>query len=436
MRIAFISPKGEFFRHPDLQAFWDANPNMKTFRLHWSGLSMALPTLAALTPDGHDLTILDENVETVDLEGQYDLVAITATTQQAIRAYELGDAFKERGRKVVLGGVHASVLPDEALEHADSVVVGEAERLWPKVVQDVERCELRTMYRNEQAVDLADSPVPRFDLLRGKGYGIGWVQTTRGCPHDCEFCGASKLFGAKYRKKSVPQVLREIQVLREALGEVRLGFADDNFLVHRRFSKALLRALTTQGLRWIAQTDISVARDPELLELARESGCMHLFIGFESISEEGLDGIDRSGFKRRQLNRYAQDIAAIQSHGIGVMGSFIVGLDGDDMATFDRLEGFIRQTSLFDAQVTVLTPLPGTRLRERMKREGRILDAPWRDYTLSHVNFIHPRLSREEIETGVLRMFRFIQSDEMYRRKLDHFKAIHRGLRARDQKRC
>lgn len=436
MKIALVSPRSSFMsRVPEFQQFFEHAATISTYRKNWSGLSSALLVLGALTPPQHEVQVIDENLDDLDLDAGWDLVGITMMTHQATRAYELADACRARGLRVVLGGLHATVLPEEARCHADAVVIGEAETLWPRLVADAERGALAPFYASDgEPFDLARSPIPRYELIAGKPYHRVWVQTTRGCPHDCEFCAASKIYGHRYRRKSVEQVVAEVARVREIFGPVSLGFSDDNMLIHRGFSRALLERLVPFGLEWVAQTDISVARDSHLLELLRRSGCVHLFIGFESVTPEGLQGLDEREWKLRQWPRYREDIARIQSFGIGVMGAFIVGLDTDGPEIFDRTAEFILDNRLYDAQVSILTPFPGTRLRRRLEREGRLLPTPWSNYTVFDVNFIHPRLSREELEDGLLALYRRVNSADAYVRKLEHFRTIFKQVARAEQR--
>jgi radical SAM superfamily enzyme YgiQ (UPF0313 family) len=426
VKIALVSPRSTFMsRTPEFRELFEHASTLSTYRKNWSGLSSALLVLGALTPPGHEVQVIDENLEELDLDAGWDLAGITMMTQQATRAYEIAGALRARGVPVVLGGLHATVLPEEAGEHADAVVIGEAETLWPRIVADAGRGALARFYTAPgEPLDLARSPLPRYELIAGKPYSRVWIQTTRGCPHDCEFCAASKVFGLRYRRKGIAQVVAEVERVRELFGPVSLGFSDDNMLVHRGFSTALLERLAPFGLEWVAQTDISVARDDRLLELLRQSGCVHLFIGFESAGAAGLQGLDERGWKLRQWPRYRDDIARIQSAGIGVMGAFILGLDTDGPEVFERTAEFIVENRLYDAQVSILTPFPGTRLRRRFEREGRLLENPWSNYTIFDVNFVHPRLGLEELEEGLLSVYRRINSKDAYLRKLEHFRTI------------
>jgi radical SAM superfamily enzyme YgiQ (UPF0313 family) len=426
LKIALVSPCSTFMsRLPAFQQFFEQASTISTYRKNWSGLSAALLVLGALTPPEHEVQVIDENLDALDLDAGWDLVGITMMTHQATRAYELADACRARGLRVVLGGLHATVLPEEAKGHADAVVIGEAETVWPRLLAEAEHGTLAPFYVPDgEPFDLTRSPLPRYELIAGKTYRRVWVQTTRGCPHDCEFCAASKIYGHRYRRKSIDQVVAEVARVREIFGPVSLGFSDDNMLVDRPFSRALLERLVPFGLEWVAQTDVSVARDDRMLDLLRRSGCVHLFIGFESVTAEGLRGLDEREWKLRQWPRYREDIARIQSFGIGVMGAFIVGLDTDGPEVFDNTADFILDNRLYDAQISILTPFPGTRLRRRLELEGRLLNTPWSNYTVFDVNFVHPRLSREELEEGLVALYQRINSADAYTRKIEHFRTI------------
>ncbi len=429
MNLALISPRGSFCSHNSaMRAFYDRSGLVLPYRSVWSGLGAGLLTIAGLTPRDWTITLIDENTEPIDFNRHFDVVAISSMTQQATRAYCIADTFRNRGAHVVLGGLHPTVLPDEAKEHADTVVVGEGEYSWPRFIDDFRQGRAQAYYRSEKIVDLRDCPLPRYDLLKGRSLSIVWLQCTRGCPHDCEFCAATKVFGSRFRHKTVDQVVAEVEEVKRVCGDVMIGFADDNAFANPAFAADLLKRLIPLKVRWLAQTDIQVARRPDLLDLASRAGCCHFFIGFESPSRDSLQGIDRDGWKRRQFDAYPESIRQIQSYGIGVMGAFIVGLDNDDLSIFERLEDFIIDNHLLDANVTILSPVPGTRLWERLKNEKRILPGPWENYTGWDVNIIHPRLTKEQLEQGVLRVYERISSDEVRSRKFAFFKEMRREM--------
>ena len=433
MRIALISPRGSFFgKNEEFYDFWESSIDSKAYRDRWSGISSGLLIVAALTPPAYQIDFIDDNVDTIDFTARYDLVGISGTTQQAPRAYEIADEFRKKGITVVMGGIHATVLPQEAKEHSDSVVVGEAEHVWPILIDDFGKGLLKPYYRSERPIELKDSPIPRYDLLDKDKYRIFWVQTTRGCPHDCEFCAASKIYGSRYRTKGIAQVVKEIETIKRHVGDFRLYFADDNLFVNKRFYLPLLEKMAQLKMKWMAQTDIAVARNNELLEMLRRSGCIFLFIGLESLTEEGLRSIDKHGWKLKHLHRYSDYVQNIQQHGIGVQGAFIVGLDSDDPSVFDKVIEFVNANHLYGVQVTIVTPLPGTRLRERLERENRILSNDWGNYTGWDVNFVPKGMTAKQLERGLVTVYRAVTSREVFLKNMKYFKQIERNLLQKD----
>ena len=210
MNIALISPKSNFLGHnKELQKLWLKSDYISTYRKEWSGCTASLALIAALTPIKHNTDIYDENIESINFSHEYDLVGISCMTQQATRAYQIANKFRNMGIKVVMGGIHPSTIPEESINYADSIVIGEAENVWKEILNDFEKHQLQDFYKSNTPVNLSDSPVPRYDLLNGKDYLVHWVQTSRGCPHDCVFCAASKIYGYKYRNKPVEHVIEE-----------------------------------------------------------------------------------------------------------------------------------------------------------------------------------------------------------------------------------
>jgi radical SAM superfamily enzyme YgiQ (UPF0313 family) len=406
---------------------------MEFYRQFWSGLGSGLLVIGALTGDGAELTLIDENIEDIDFNRNYDLVAITAMTQQAPRAYEIAARFREKGAKVVMGGIHPTALPDDVRPHVDSIVVGEAENLWPGLLDDLKRNRLSPVYASRREVNLLESPIPAYELLEEKPYKIVWVQATRGCPHDCNFCCASRIYGSKYRHKSIEQVSLEIQKIRRKKKYAVIGFADDNLLCDKQYSRRLLEKVIDLKIRWIGQTDISIASDNDLLSLIKKSGCVALIIGFESLSEENLRGIDSSNWKLRQLKDYVAGIQKIQGNGIGIIGTFMVGFDNDDASVFDRLADFIIDNRLAGAQIAALTPFPQTRLRESLLKEGRILDTPWDRYTLYDANIRLKKMSSRQLEEGILQTFKKVYSSAVALEKREYFRNIFFELRNRGE---
>ena len=370
-----------------------------TFRLP----SLGLLRVATLTPPTWQVEIMDEKVEKIDLERDADLVGITTMTVTAGRAYELADHFKRRGIPVVFGGMHASCLPEEALAHADSVVIGEAEGLWTKVLDDAERGPLKRIYRHEDGPPALDGlPASEWRHYRGKKYlPVHFVESTRGCPLDCEFCAVTSAFGGRYRNRRCDEVIDELRGLEPFPGLFTLKncvfFVDDNIISNRAFARELLARVADLKIRWFGQASMNIANDPEMLRLCQRSGCIGLFIGFESLSTETLRSI---GHKPNHPGQYLDVVRRIHDHGIGIDASFIFGFDTDDEGVFDRTVAFVLKAKVEVAYFSILTPYPGTRLHERLTAEKRLLTFDWSLYDTSHVVFRPKTLTPAQLLDG------------------------------------
>ena len=394
--------------------------------------SLGLLTLAAATPSGYDLTYL----ETPEFDAAalplhtFDIVAISSFTAKADVMYAIADFYRAQGTTVVLGGLHCSLLPDEAAEHADAVVAGEGELLWPRVLEDWQQGALQRVYRNAsfRDVDLGQTRIPRYDLLDFDKYNRIPIQTSRGCPLDCEFCAASKIFGG-YKRKPIENVVRELAAIKRHVEHPFIELADDNTFVDKRWSRALARAIAEAEVHWFTETDVSVADDPELLDLLAASGCRQVLIGFESPSVESLRGIEARDWKAHRRDQYPRAIDAIQSRGITVNGCFILGLDNDTPDSFEAVERFVTESGLMEVQVTVLTPFPGTALYRRLRAEGRLLrERYWERCTLFDVNFVPRRMSVEQLEQGLeYLMGALYTAEEVQRRRLLYLQAMRRS---------
>lgn len=425
MKLGLINPHGYSSLNPDFMSFVENCPEFHNFYHSFnSGFNGGLLVIASRTPGSFDIDLIDENHEGIDFDVKYDLVGLSGMTQQANRMYEIADEFRRRGSFIVIGGIHATLMPNEAKLHADSVVIGEGEYLWPQFVDDFLEEHPKPFYRTNQRFDMSHSIRPRYDLLNAKNYDVVSVQATRGCPKDCEFCAASKIYGNKYRYKPIQCIIEEIEVLKRIKNFSRIGFADDNLFINKKYSYELLRQIRQLSIRWFAQTDISVARDDDLLELMRESGCTTLFIGFESISEDNLKNIDKTNWKFRQLKHYSEYVDKIQSKGIGIVGAFIVGFDNDYVSSFDKLSEFIIDNRIFIPQITVLTPLPGTRLRKRLEDENRIISNDWSRYSFTEVNFLPKNMSPEELQKGLVSIYEKVYDTRVRLSVMNHFKHI------------
>jgi radical SAM superfamily enzyme YgiQ (UPF0313 family) len=431
MRIGLIAMSGVRVVNPRLAALGVTLPQFVNRGEVIAQLpSLALLILAAATPGEVEV----EYVEVADIRAEgslrlgYDLVALTSYTAMAYEMYELADRYRAAGVPVAIGGLHASFAPEEAKEHADAVCVGEGETLWPEIVADFRRGgvgALRPFYREARpgTYDLSESPMPRFELLLGRRYNRITVQTVRGCPLDCEFCGASKLYGPKYRRKPLEKVLAELRRVKELWGDnAFFELADDNSFANRRWAREFLEGVQDLDLRWFTETDLSIADDDELLGLLARSGCRQILIGFESVNPPSLENIDRANWKFKRLDRYADAIKKIQSYGVTVNGCFIVGNDGDDPSIFETLRDFIERSELLEAQVTILTPFPGTPLLSRLEREGRLLyERFWDKCTLFDLVFEPKRMKPDELVEGHMWLMGEIYNQEQYTRRKRHY---------------
>ena len=367
--------------------------------------SLGLLTLAGMTPDTLDVTYLEvEDIAKLPaLPAGFDAVAISSFSAQISEAYELADRFRGAGVTVLLGGLHVTMCPGEAALHGDSIIIGEAEPVWPRVVEDLLNGSLAPVYdARGTTFDFANAPMPRFDLLDPSRYNRLTVQTQRGCPFNCDFCAASIRLNPRFRTKPVEKIIAEIRKIKEIWPHPFIEFADDNTFADKAHGRALVRSLIPEGIRWFTETDISVARDPQLLALMKESGCAQILIGLESPTVSGLDGLEHhSNWKRRQLDSYKRDIARIQDAGITVNGCFVLGLDNSDAGSFDAVYDFVRETGLYEVQITVMTPFPGTPLYNRLAEQGRLLyPGAWERCTLFDVNFVPEKMTVAELEAG------------------------------------
>ena len=399
--------------------------------------SLSLLTLAALTPKDVEMEYVEiPHIDDLNLGRlpRYDAVAISSYSAQIGEAYTLADHLRRRGTKVILGGPHVTALPEEAAAHADAVVLGEGEPLWPQAIDDLRRGRLQPVYaaRSGDLYDLARAPVPRFDLLDPENYNRIPVQTSRGCPHDCEFCAGSRAYGPGYRQKTVDQVLAELRAICGTWERPFVEFADDNLFVDRRWGQEFLERITPLGVRWFAETDLSVADDPRLLRALRPAGCYQLLIGLESLSRANLEAVEATGWKAARLDRYVEAVRTIQDHGVTVNTCFIVGLDGDTPAVFDDIRRFVAEAEPLEVQVTVLTPFPGTRLFRRLKDEGRLDPPPfWHKCTLFDVTFEPRGMSRRELRHGLYGLFRDLYNDEAFRQRKRQYRELIRRLHRR-----
>jgi len=369
---------------------------------------LGLPTIAAYTPPDCQVKMVDERISPVDFDTDADLIGISVMTPLATRAYEIADEFKRRGKTVVMGGMHVSALPDEALQHCDAVAIGEGEQVWPQMVEDFKRGELKQIYKADMLFDLSAAQPPRWDIIdKGLYSPVDFIETTRGCPINCNFCAVTQFYGAKYRTKSVHLVEEMVARVRPvdkvfALKNL-IFFVDDNIVANRKHCIALLKMLKSYNIQWLGQASVSVAKDDELLQLMAETRCLGLLIGMESLSE---DTLAECGKRINKPGEYLEAVNKLHRYGIGVQAAFIIGFDNDDISIFAKMAKFINRSNFDSVYFSILTPYPGTRLFKKLESEGRILHKDWERYDTAHVVFRPKKLTVEQLEEGFFWLYK------------------------------
>ena len=435
MKVGFVAMSGVRAVNPKLNELGLTLPGFVERNKTIASLpSLGLLTLAGLTPEDIKVEYVEfpDDVPTNLVVEDFDLVAISSFSARIKEAYQLAVLYRAAGVKVVLGGLHVSALPQEALEYADSIVIGEGEPAWTRLLDDFKKGRLQQVYDTRNAeFKLADAPMPRFELLNPERYNRLTVQTQRGCPYRCEFCAASVTISNSYKIKPVDKVIAEIRRIKEMWPKPFIEFADDNSFCNKVHSKRLLRALKKEHVPWFTETDLSIADDIELLGLMSDSGCAQVLIGLESPTLVGLDGIEKkTNWKAKRLDDYMRSIERIQAHGITVNGCFVLGLDNTGPESFDEVLNFVRDSSLYEVQVTVMTPFPGTPLYERLINEGRILqENAWELCTLFDVNFSPDMMSRSELESGFQLLVEKLYSDECTKHRKQNYREQLRASR-------
>jgi radical SAM superfamily enzyme YgiQ (UPF0313 family) len=364
-----------------------------------------LPYLAAVTPPHYQIEVIDENIEPF-IYKDADIVGITAFTSSVRRGYQIAQIYREKGILTVMGGIHVSMMPEEALCYCDVVVIGEAEGIWPKVLSDFEAGRLQKQYKGTWE-NLENLPMPRRDILKNEYYGWGSLQTSRGCPMNCAFCSVTAFNGRRFRRRPIEDVITDL----ESIPQKKVLLADDNIIGYGKkdleWARDFFSRILEKGIKKIffAQASIQFGEDPQFLRLAARAGLKIVFVGMESINPKTLVAYNKDiNLKLLQQTRYKETIARIRKAGIVFLGAFILGGDEDDRSVFHATLDFIRTAHIDVLQVTKPTPLPGTQLWHTLKKDGRIIHqdfpADWDDYSLSRLVFKPAHMSIEEVYQG------------------------------------
>lgn len=359
---------------------------------------LGLLTLAGMTPDSWSMS-LHEAPEVTDgliqriVRERPTLVAISALTASIMEAYRLSDALRAEGIRVVLGGLHVTACPDEARQRADAIVIGDGEPVWPQVLADAEAGELRPVYRASRPFDLSEAPLPKLDLLGPSERPRYTLQASRGCPFACDFCAASRLLGP-FRVKPAERIRAELEAIRAIDPKPFIELADDNTFAKGGPHDATLDAFADSGARWFTEADWRLGENPAVLERLASAGCVQVLVGLESLvhAHAGM------GAKKSSMGRMMDAVEAIQASGVAVIGCCIVGSDGETPESIERLRAFLEHDPCADAQLTLLTPFPGTALRRRLEAEGRLLPGrDWSHHTLFDVTYRPDRMSADAL---------------------------------------
>lgn len=396
MKLALITPNNPYniFRVPQMfKVAGKLSPWMHVdARAAFPGLNLAI--IAAITPADVEVRIIDESVEAIDFDCDADLIGITGMTNMAPVGYHIADEFRRRGKKVVMGGVHVTVCPDEAQAHADAVVVGEAEPVWQELLRDFRRHKLKPRYRGP-LFDMKGYDVPRRELLKQDLYLFpSTIETGRGCPFDCDFCSVSRTAGRGYRFRPTEEVLEDVASLTNRW----VFFVDDIINGHRQHALELFRALKGKGLKWAAQATVMIARDLELLDAAVEAGCRGLFIGFETFSSPNFKKLGKPDNWRR---RFFEACDTLHRKKVAIWGGFVFGLDTDTLQSLSETVKLAAEARLEFAQFSKLTPLPGTAQWKQFDSEGRLTETDWSSFNFQNVCYAPKLMNAEELNRSV-----------------------------------
>ncbi|MBX3231747.1 MAG: B12-binding domain-containing radical SAM protein [Labilithrix sp.] len=420
-RITFVSTRKNL--DPTERELYEMDLLCRGLGFKRAFLDLGMQTVMACTPADVHTELVDEYSDPIDYDVKTDLVALSAKTSCATYAYDVARRFKERGKRVVMGGIHASLRPDEALQHVDCVVTGEAETLWPEVVRDLQAGKLKERYDAIGFPPMDAIPAPAWGKGKPDDYLFHQIQTTRGCPFRCRFCSVPDISGQDFRFKPVECVLAELRALPKSKGPIASGkplyVVDDNFISRTRYTKDLLRAMAPLAQRgeipsWSAETTLNVASDEEMLDLFRDAGCSTLIIGFESVTEASLAAMDKP------VNfclTYQEAIDRIHARGMTIIGNFIVGFDTDTLGVFKQTLDFVQESGILYPFFSILTPMPGTKLFDDYKAAGRLDHEEWHLYDTRHVVFEPTNMTREELMDGYVWLYeQAYGADNLYAR--------------------
>lgn len=392
MRVLLISPT----------ALDSSGRPIKQRCVHIPGLTLQM--LAAVTPPGIDIHLVVETTDEIPFEESWDLVGLTGMGSGLVRAWQIADEFRRRGRKVVIGGIAASLGdPELTLAHADSIVIGETEELWPQVLEDARKGSLQPIYRMQQPPDIRTLPLPRYDLMTGHKFGR-WspVQATRGCPFPCSFCSVTAFFKQGYRKRPVDQVLRDVREAKRLRGSNYIAFIDDNIGVDWDYCRELWEALIPEQILWMSQCSLHISEHPEMMDLARRSGCRMLSFGIETTNPQSLETVEKEW---NRPERYTDAFRSLRAHGIDVSTEMMIGMDADDETVFDRTHDFLMQNSVSVPRIHILTPVPGTPLYRQMAEEGRLESGEFGKYSGGNVVFRPRNLEPQALKAGYWELY-------------------------------
>jgi radical SAM superfamily enzyme YgiQ (UPF0313 family) len=380
MKILLVKPR------------WFVKDGVYRFLTQVTFQPLHLGILAALSP-GHDVRIVDHDWDEIPFDEPFDLVGLTATTFSSQRAFEIADAFRKKGVRVVIGGVHACLMPEECLQHADAIVVGEAEYVWPRVLQDAAVGALERIYRQDRPTEMDDVPIPRRDLFRYDPV-VGMIQATRGCNHACKFCYLPSVPWHEHRRRSPDKVYEEMKGIRQNV----VFFVDDNLFVDEDYAIALCERIAPLKKAWSVQAPTTITKNLRLLKAMQQSGCFFVQVGFQTVHP---DSLERAGVVQNRIENYREVVRRFHEHGILVQGFFIFGFDNEDQRIFKTAETSIKQLGIEDALLYILTPYPGTPIYDQLKREGRLMLHERDKYGWANAVFTPAKMTARELEQGV-----------------------------------